>query len=206
MLLPRPPADLGHVGGGQDHRDELHEGHQDTHTDVGHQHGLDVLDHLVPEDLHAAVLPDVEVGVSGSVGGQGYLALPAPGLHTVTAGVRDVARHDPVPVLVPDLVVKSSATSQRLLQSVPGRPHGLALRVVGHVLEGGEVDNDQELGVTDLGEVVVRDGVLVYRVPQLYGAEHGEDLTQERQAQEDGHENDEHSSVKQLESDSTEIF
>ena len=38
---------------------------------------------------------------------------------------------------------------------------------------------------THFSEVVKGDGVLIYRVPQLAGTEHGEDLTKECQAEED---------------------
>ena len=133
-----PPTDLGHVGAGHHHSDQLHQSQQDPENSVDREEWHDVISHHLIEDLQAAVLPDAEV-LSSSKSGSSSDFPPATALLPsvcVTAGVRHV-----VPVFqlvgpggVPGPVLSTSTTSQLTLHGVPLGLHSLVRAVGVHEL------------------------------------------------------------------------
>ena len=67
LLSPVSTVDLGNIGAGQHHRDQLHDGQKGSEEGVDHQHRLDLCSHLVAKDLHTAVFPNAEIVARDSV-------------------------------------------------------------------------------------------------------------------------------------------
>ena len=66
-VSPDPPTDLGHVGAGQHHRDQLHDGEDGPQEGVDQQYCLHLCSHLVSKNLHTAVFPNTEIIARGPV-------------------------------------------------------------------------------------------------------------------------------------------
>ena len=186
LVSPGAPADLSCVGGGQHHRDQLHQSQHHANTDVGNQHGRHLHLHLLPQHPDAAVLPDLEILSAVIVIGVSDLVLPTALLHLVTAGVRHIPPHHPVPVLEAPLVFLPSTASQCLLHPVPGRFDRVRLRVVTQELE--HKSNKTQEGQSPSSyplQLPAGNYVHLNLVSQLFCAENRENLPNECDAEED---------------------
>ena len=132
------------------------------------------------------VLPDLEILSAVIVIGVSDLVLPTALLHLVTAGVRHISPHHPVPVLEAPLVFLPSTASQCLLHPVPGRFDRVRLRVVTQELE--HKSNKTQEGQSPSSyplQLPAGNYVHLNLVSQLFCAENRENLPNECDAEED---------------------
>jgi len=175
LFSPLPPVDLGHVGAGQNHRDQLYEGEDDADASVDDHHGQDVGFERVLEKSHASVGEDL---VSDLIMTQAEDALAAALVGFVAAGVGHgevLANGCGAVVVEAYQVVVAAAAVQVPLELIPLGGDGVVRAVLVQIF----VDTgSRDSGLRDCRSQLKRD-------------EDGSELCEESDGQEDSIDGDE---------------